>query len=167
MSTLVELQCFNKLLLEKMQRMQKKIEFLEEENLKLDKIKGYYHSLYNVANLDDLYRCAICEWWCDEDEVSWTEMEDEISPICESCYKEKNYYQCNNCGEHYWENEMKKMKDGYDDDVCNRCYKGYIILDTLHEDVVNAGLVDGDVINEMVYDRDEVMEELLKKVKTN
>jgi len=27
--------------------------------------------------------------------------------------------------------------------------------------------LDGDVINEMVYDRDKVMEELLKKVKTN
>ena len=144
--------------------MQKEIEKLEEENLRLNKVEIIYNSLYDVCNRNHVGRCEFCELWKNDDDIRWVENDDWSSPICERCYDEKKYYCCDNCGEHYCEDEMKKMKEGYDDDVCNRCYKGYII----HEiDNGIDGLNDSDLINEMVYDRDKVMEELLKKVKKN
>jgi len=164
MSNFSELQCFNKLLLDKMQRMQKKIEKLETENLLLTNYAKEYNSLMDCIYADEYYKCYICDLWDRENDVNWVEMEGGSERICNRCYEENKYYCCDNCGEHYCEDEMKKMKEGYDDDVCNRCYKGYII----HEiDNGIDGLNDSDVINEIVYERDKVMEELLEKVKTN
>jgi len=161
MSNLVELQCFNKLLLQKMQRMQKKIKKLETENLILSNQEKEYRSLLDCVCMDDVIMCLECDLWTDEDDL-WCVGD---KSMCKRCYDEKNCYCCDNCGEDYCPNKMKKMHlDFNDEDVCNRCFKGYMILfSRAYYDLD----LDGDVINEMVYDRDKVMEELLKKVKTN
>ena len=162
MSNFAELQCFNKLLLKKMQRMQKKIEKLETENLILSNEEKEYNSLKDCVCMDDVEKCPQCDLWCDEDDM-W--LVGDVS-MCKRCYDEKNCYGCDNCGEDYCEDEMKKMKGHYDSEnqICNRCYKGYIILNM---DNGFHGINDGDVINEIVFNRDKVMKELLKKVKTN
>jgi len=156
MSNFAELQCFNKLLLDKMQRMQKKMEKLETENLILSNEEKEYRSLLNCVDLDDVNKCWECELWherCYMFPIGDTD-------VCEECFKKENYFECDNCGEAYCEDEMKKMKNG-PNDICNRCYKGYIIIDG------DSGVNDSDDVNEMVFNRDKVMEELLKKVKTN
>tara|TARA_R110002153_G_scaffold2134_1_gene10409 strand:+ start:1478 stop:1957 length:480 start_codon:yes stop_codon:yes gene_type:complete len=159
MSNFAELQCFNKLILQKMQRMQKKIEKLETTNLYLSNEKKEYNSLMECVDMDDVEICWECDLWherCYMYEIGDTN-------VCKECYDEKNYFECDNCGENYCEDEMKKMKGHYDSEnqICNRCYKGYIILD--NDNDIN----DGDVINDMVGDKNKVMEELLKKFKTN
>ena len=160
MSDFAQLKCFNKLLLQKMQRMEKQMKKLETENLNLSNEKKEYRSLMDCVDLDDVRKCWDCDLWYDDDDL--VEVGDAY--ICERCYDEKNYYRCDNCGEDYCEDEMKKMKEGHIDNVCNKCYKGYII----HEiDNGIDGLNDSDLINEMVYNKNKVMEELLKKVKTN
>ena len=156
MSNFAELQCFNKLLLDKMQRMQKKMEKLETENLILSNEEKEYRSLLNCVDLDDVNKCWECELWherCYMFPIGDTD-------VCEECFKKENYFECDNCGEAYCEDEMKKMKNG-PNDICNRCYKGYIIIDG------GSGVNYSDDVNEMVYNRDKVMKELLKKIKTN
>ena len=108
--------------------------------------------------MDDVVKCEQCDLWTDEDNMYNIGDTD----VCEKCF-EKNCYCCENCGENYCEDEMKKMKGHYDNEnqICNRCYKGYIILDNDND------IDDGDVINDMVGDKNKVMKELLKKVKTN
>ena len=161
MSNFAELQCFNKLLLDKMQRMQKKMEKLETENLILSNEEKEYRSLLDCVCMDDIEKCEQCDLWADEDDI-WRV--GDVS-MCKRCYDEKNCYCCDNCGEDYCPNEMKKMHlDFNNEDVCNRCFKGYrILFSRAYYDLD----LNGDVINEMVYNRDKVMEELLKKVKTN
>ena len=161
MSNFAELSCFNKLLLKKMQRMQKKIEKMETENLILSNEEKEYRSLLNCVCMDDIEKCPQCDLWCDEDDM-W--LVGDVS-MCKRCYDEKNCYGCDNCGEDYCEDEMKKMHlDFNNEDVCNRCFKGYrILFSRAYYDLD----LDGDVINDMVGDKNKVMEELLKKVKTN
>ena len=160
MSNFAELQCFNKLLLKKMQRMQKKIEKLETENLILSNEEKKYNSLKDCVCMDDVVKCEQCDLWTDEDNMYNIGDTD----VCEKCF-EKNCYCCENCGENYCEDEMKKMHlDFNNEDVCNRCFKGYrILFSRAYYDLD----LNGDVINEMVYNRDKVMKELLKKIKTN
>jgi len=162
MSNFSELQCFNKLILEKMQRMQKKIEKLETENLILSNREKSYDSLINCVDLDDVNKCWECELW--HERYYMYEIGD--TDVCEECFKEKNYFQCDNCCENYCEDEMKKMKIGREEVCCNRCYKGFILLDII-ENNGYIGNIAGDVINEMVYNKNEVMEELLNKFTTN
>ena len=162
MSNFAELQCFNKLILQKMQRMQKKIEKLETENLILSNQEKEYRSLLNCVDLDDVNKCWECELWherCYMFPIGDTD-------VCEECFKKENYFECDNCGEAYCEDEMKKMKMGLGEDCCNRCYKGFLLLDIIIE---NGGFISiaHDAINVIVFNRDKVMEELLKKVKTN
>jgi len=164
MSNFSELQCFNKLLLDKMQRMQKKIKKLETENLLLTNYAKEYNSLMDCVDLDDVNKCWECELWherCYMYEIGETD-------VCEECFKENNYFQCDNCGENYCENEMKKKieKLNVGEVVCNNCYKGYILLGII-EDNGYVGNIPHDVINEMVYNKNEVMEELLNKFTTN
>ena len=132
------------------------MEKLETENLILSNEEKEYRSLLNCVDLDDVNKCWECELWherCYMFPIGDTD-------VCEECFKKENYFECDNCGEAYCEDEMKKMKNG-PNDICNRCYKGYIIIDG------DSGVNDSDDVNEMVFNRDKVMEELLKKVKTN
>jgi len=166
MSNLVELQCFNKLLLDKMQRMQKKMEKLETENLKLSNYAKEYNSLMDCINDGEYCRCYICDLWDTEENINWVEIEGGSERICDRCYEEKKYFQCHNCGEHYIENKEQRRFENYGEVHCDSCYKGFILLDIMERNGY-IGNIAHDVINEMVYEKDEVMEELLKKVKTN
>ena len=162
MSTFSELQCFNKLLLQKMEKMQKKMEKLETKNLYLSNQEKEYSSLINCVDLDDVEKCWECKLWherCYMYQIGDTD-------VCESCYNKKNYFECQNCGEHYIENqEEKKMEDNYGEIVCNRCYKGYILLGIL--DQFDDGYVYNSLIDDMVDDKNKVLKELLEKVKIN
>ena len=165
MSNFAELSCFNKLLLKKMQRMENDYKRLEKNYnfIRKKNCKNYNElvSLKNCVCMDDVEKCEQCDLWADEDDI-WRV--GDVS-MCKRCYDEKNCYCCDNCGEDYCPNEMKKMHlDFNNEDVCNRCFKGYrILFSRAYYDLD----LNGDVINEMVYNRDKVMEELLKKIKTN
>ena len=158
MSNFPELNCFNKLLLEKMQRMEKKIEKLEKENLYLSNQKKEYKSLRDCDIHDDIDRCWECKLWYDCEDLRGA-----CDGICGCCYFENDYFQCDNCGENYCKkDEMKKIEIQNGSVNCNKCYKGYLLYY-----IIFKTCVDYDDIDEMVYDKDKVMEELLKKVKTN
>ena len=164
MSTFSELQCFNKLLLEKMEKMENDYKRLEKNYnfIRKKNCKNYNElvSLKNCVDMDDVEICGQCQLWTDGGNMYNV---DDIE-VCEKCF-EKFCYCCDNCGEDYIKDEMKKMHvDFNDEDVCNRCFKGYMILfSRAYYDLD----LDGDVINEMVFNRNKVMEELLEKVKTN
>ena len=159
MSNFAELQCFNKLLLKKMQRMQKKIEKLETENLILSNEEKEYRSLLDCLYTDEYCRCYICDLWNRDNDINWVEMEGGSERICDKCYEEKNYFNCNNCGEHYIENKEERRFENDGDIYCNPCYKGFILLDII-ENNGYVGNISHHIINEMVYNKNEVTEDI-------
>jgi len=149
-----------------MEKMQKKMEKLETKNLYLSNQEKEYNSLLHCTIHEDICRCYCCNLWCEEHNIIWVEIEGGSERICDSCYKKKNYFECQNCGEHYIENqEEKKMEDDDGEIVCNSCYKGYILLGILNQ--IDDGYIYNSLIDDMIDDKNKVLKELLEKVKIN
>jgi len=120
MANLVQLQCFNKILLQKMQRM----EF--EHKKQLDKLRATYNSLWD-ATIDggeyvDMSHVHCCEG-CD----LWFNIEDEGvcgndcgCCRCDTCKHDEDngIYDCYKCEDHICRacNEFKML------DCCKECY---------------------------------------------
>ena len=165
MSNFAELQCFNKLLLKKMQRME------QRHKKEMEKLNNTYNSLIDETirggQCENVHYCEKCEEWFDSEYDDDCIGDYGMDWCCGACVEKGlcTLFKCHNCGEcyegdEYKEEYEKKMKDG-PNDICNRCYKGYIIIDG------GSGVNYSDDVNEMVYNRDKVMKELLNKVKTN
>jgi len=165
MSTFSELQCFNKLLLEKMQRMEQRH---KEEMIQL---QDTYDSLLEQTIMrgdnETVHYCEKCKMWFNSDYDNDCMGDYGMEWCCGTCVEDGlcTLYECYNCGEchendEYKEEYEKKMKHD-SNEICNRCYKGYIIIDG------DSGVNDGDDVNKVVFNKDKVMEELLEKVKTN
>ena len=116
MANLAQLQCFNKILLQKMERM----EF--EHKKQLDKLNATYDSLWDLTidcDMDSLHYCGGCDLWfnvedegvCGDDCGCFrcdTCKHDEDTGIYD-CYKCEDPI-CRNC------NEFKML------DCCKECY---------------------------------------------
>ena len=96
MTTFTELQCFNKLLLDKMNRQEKEIKKLKEEQQRQKEIIEIYDSLEIALNEhagywdDEIRVCAECEKYKGFDEMK--EIDDEY--YCEDCYKKIKIFIC-------------------------------------------------------------------------
>ncbi len=130
MSNFSELQCFNKLLLDKMQRMQKKMEKLEWKNKilteKSDKYFLKYGYLLECADLGDVVECAECELYHTYDDSR----EIDGYCVCDKCWVDKKYFECDDCCEAYCSEglghtlHIKSKDDGsiYICELCESCW---------------------------------------------
>jgi len=94
MANLAQLQCFNKILLQKMERME------IEHKKQLDKLNATYDSLRN-ATIDGLVRyCEGCELWFNIEDEGVCGVDCDCFK-CDMCKddEETGIYGCNECGE--------------------------------------------------------------------
>jgi hypothetical protein len=134
MSTFAELKCFNKLLLQKMKRMEEHHKRqMQERN---SKIFNSYDSLRElVTNAEygirsrHLHCCDICHVWYnlnDDDDFDNLKRiyEDGDEYVCMDCLNEPtcNYKMCDGCDKIIDINYQPILKNN-DDDFCRDCYR--------------------------------------------
>ena len=169
MSTFAELQCFNKLLLEKMKRMEQKH---KEEMQKLyytyDSLREETIMVGEGCDVEDIHYCEECELWFNSKYDKNCVGDYGTDWCCGDCVDKGlcTLYKCDNCcgifeGDENKEEYFRKFKGHYDNEdcVCEKCYKGYIIYDA------DNGIDDGEVIDKMVSKKYILLKELLKKFK--
>ena len=116
MANLAQLQCFNKILLQKMERM----EF--EHKKQLDKLNATYDSLWDLTidcDMDSLHYCQGCDLWFNvEDEGVCGD--DCGCSRCDTCKHDEDtgIYDCYKCEDPICRNcnEFKML------DCCKECY---------------------------------------------
>jgi len=116
MANLAQLQCFNKILLQKMERM----EF--EHKKQLDKLKATYESLWDLTidcDMDSLRYCGGCDLWFNEEDEG-ARGDDCGCYKCDTCKHDENtgIYDCYKCEDPICRNcnEFKML------DCCKVCY---------------------------------------------
>jgi len=120
MANLAQLQCFNKILLQKMERME------IEHKKKMDKLQSTYDSLMEETihggERVDMYMvryCKGCELWFNGEDQGVC-CDDCSCYSCDNCKDDENtgIYECNECGEAICRNcnEFKML------DCCKACY---------------------------------------------
>jgi len=171
MANFAELSCFNKLLLDKMKRMEQKH---KEEMKKLQKL---YDSLMEETIIngycENVHYCDKCEEWFNSEYDDDCVGDYDVGWCCGACVDQGlcTLFNCENCGECFTndkinEDYMKKINNGLNGDLCNICHKSSLVCD-LMENNGFVGTISEDYANKIVYKRNELMKELLKKVKTN
>ena len=138
MATFAELKCFNHLLLEKLERLEKDYKRLERNHkfYKKKNLRNYneLHSLKNCVDLSDVVCCNECvgEMWYSYDD---TTLVGDVY-VCHNCWNDKGYFECDGCMEPYGDDE-KYMKfsvkskypsngmghsEYYDCELCENCW---------------------------------------------
>ena len=110
MTTFTELQCFNKLLLKKLERTLKEKEVLMKETIVASSRENQYLSLRtkyrslvrlmaNVGALDDIFECRQCGEWQHDDEAVMNDSGNcDCGYICKDCEEEwKTHWVCDGC----------------------------------------------------------------------
>jgi len=100
MTTFAELQCFNKLLLDKMNRQEKEIKDLKKETERLKDIQVIYNSLEDALQhygRDEIGQCVDCEHHFGMDEMHYYFDEH----YCEDCIEKHNFVMCSFCGDSF------------------------------------------------------------------
>jgi len=101
MANLAQLQCFNKILLQKMERME------IEHKKKMDKLQSTYDSLWEVTINNDecvdmglIRYCQGCDKWFNEEDEGVCG-DDCGCCRCDTCKHDENtgIYECNECGD--------------------------------------------------------------------
>ncbi len=131
MATYTELNIINKLLLQKLQRIQNENKELCFELYKVKQNKNkYYNELYTLkkcVNTDDCGYCDKCFW--ESKGKMWFDYEDLRSVndylYCDDCY-ENNCWRCDLCDENF-DNESEEQLKLLDLtrwwDCCENCYE--------------------------------------------
>jgi len=138
MSTLVELQCFNKLLLQKMQRLE------QQQRKEMDKIKESYNSLMDCARCSaaPIIKCHYCNRWYDADNgyeegggVELDEFQSNSTCACCNCLEDGTVetYECWDCEEVKKGKAFSVLQDtprkGVCTDICKFCHFNRIYSD--------------------------------------
>lgn len=130
MTTFAELQCFNKLLLDKMNRQEKEIKDLKKETERLKDIQVIYNSLEDALQhngRDEIGQCVDCEHHFGMDEMRYYFDEH----YCEDCIEKHNFVMCSFCGDSFDLDrpEQKELivfdMDGDAYCTCHCCRKSY------------------------------------------
>ena len=133
MATFTELQCFNKLLLEKMCIME------QQHKKEMDDLKESYYSLQDIATDDftSIVKCDHCNLWFNEEDghqeegggVFVDEGHGGNDYICFNCYESNpRFSECWYCEEVYKDNEFTHLaKDNIGPGMinvgsCKHCY---------------------------------------------
>lgn len=126
MATFTELQCLNKLLLEKMCIME------QQHKKEMDDLKQSYYSLQDIATDDpSITKCDHCNLWFNEEDghheegggVFVDEAHGGNDYICFNCYESNpRFHECWYCEEVYKDNNFTHLvKDNFVDS-CKHCY---------------------------------------------
>lgn len=170
MTTLPELQCFNKLLLKMLERTLKEKEVLMKEVVAASSLGNQYLSLggkynslvdllSNLGGLDDVFECRQCGEWKPDDEASGNESACDCGWICKDCEEEwQPNWVCNEC-----ECTFCKCCEEEDDGIHK--YKDRFYCSECFEDVVKEEGEEGEepLTIEQTNSKRAVMEELIKK----
>jgi len=99
MTTFTQLQCFNKLLLEKLEQTLKDKEGLmnvaNDYTALADKYSSLIDLLENHGGLDDLFECRECGKWYDDHEVVIVDNDCDCGLVCQNC--EECVWVCDEC----------------------------------------------------------------------
>ena len=135
MANYTTLNIINKLLLEKLERLENDNKELKNnyERLKI-KARTDYNELYTLkecVNLSEVVCCNECigEMWYHYDDT--TAVGDWY--VCDNCWDNKGYFECDSCGEPYGDDEehmkikskcflVKLNSEYYDCDLCENCW---------------------------------------------
>lgn len=155
MATFAELQCFNKLLLEKMKRME--IQYKKE----LEKQREQFGSLWDAIGDDnEIYWCKHCECYYEDDGVCDCDGE----YCCKECLEKDDcpFKLCCDCDEGINLNYRKKLTLPDGNICCDFCFKRrqYEIYYDIDMDAVMTKPCNQ-------YQKERVLTQLLKKFKTN
>ena len=161
MTTFTELQCFNKLLLQKLEQTQKKNEALLADvkvwEGSFRQLRDRYDTLVDLmcrlGALDNVFQCNECNEWKHMDYHACNESVNcDCMYVCEDCRDKVQWY-CDGCSNYYCI-RCEECEDGIHyingDEYCNDCY----------EDVEDEELL----TIEQTNSKRAVMEELVQKM---
>lgn len=120
MTDYTTLNIINKLLLEKLERLENENKELKDDYEKLQiKARTDYNELYTLkccVDLSDVVCCKDCigQMWYHYDDM--TMVGDNY--VCENCYDNNGYFNCECCGDCFEEDEQSTI-----DDICKDCFE--------------------------------------------